>query len=278
MNFIAHTRLVTFQPYPHRAEQCALGVLVLLPGGQVQAHLTAHLRKAKAIDPACNIDDLREGMRNVAQEIEQNPGALALYETGVGPILISRKQGMLQYHDDASLQDAIRWTLAVSADPHKPTPSRERASVSRLFMEIKSAFSAHGWMAQPGQGISAHKIMPRFALAADEGLTVDFALQSDSLNCIQTVDYRNHPEQKRVEANAKLLTLGFANQFTATGKANRFAVIAGTENPEAKPGIRLAERVADEILVHESADDMNRLFGLIAQAMGQSPLQALGCD
>lgn len=274
MTSIAHTRLVTFQPYPHRAEQCALGVLVFLPGGEVQAHLASQLRKAKAMDPACNIDDLREGLHNVAREIELHPSVLPLYETGVGSIRISRAQGMLQFHDDASLQEAVRWTLAVSAEPHKPAPSRERASVSRLFVEIKNAFNAYGWLAQPGQSIQDHKIMPRYPLSADEGLTVDFALKNGALNCIQTVDYRNHPEQRRVEANAKLLTLGFASQFA--DKAKRYAVIAGTENPEAKTAIRLAERVADEILVHESADDMNRLFGFITTAMGQPPLPSLG--
>lgn len=273
MTSIAHTRLVTFQPYPHRAEQCALGVLVFLPGGEVQAHLASQLRKAKALDPACNIDDLREGLQSVAREIEQHPSVLPLYETGVGPIRISHAQGMLKFHDDASLEEAIRWTLAVSVEPLKAALSRERASVSRLFVEIKNAFSAYGWMAQPGQSISDHKIMPRYPLAADEGLTVDFALQNGALNCIQTVDYRNHPEQKRIEANAKLLTLGFASQFA--NKAKRYAVIAGTENPEAKTALRLAERVADEVLVHESADDMNHLFDIITAAMGQSPLPRL---
>lgn len=104
---------------------------------------------------------------------------------------------------------------------------------------------------------------------------VDFALQDGSLNCIQTLDYRSNAEHRKIEANAKLLTLGMAPSFAPEQKARRFALIAGAGIDIAQPGIKLAERMADDVFIHESPADMNRLFDRISEAMGQPPMPAL---
>lgn len=276
MNLMARTRLVIFRPYQHRAEQCTLGVLVIRPDGAVSAHLGEQLRKARALDPSCNVSDLREGVAAIAAEIHAHPPALNLYETGVGAINVSREEGHFLYSNEDDFFAAVRWTLAAAVEPHRPADNRQpRPVVSRLFIEVKAAFDAYGWLALPGQTLAAHKIIPRFPLSLEEGLTVDFALQNGALNCVQTIDYRSNAEHRKVEANAKLLTLGMAPSFAPAHKAQRFALIAGAGIEIAQPGIKLAERMADDVFIHESSTDMNRLFEKIATAMGQPPMPLL---
>lgn len=274
MSALAHTRLVTFKPYPHRAEQCALGLLVWLPDGTVQAHPIASLRKAKELAPAYLADDLRAGLHAMAEELTRHPDALALYISGVGAISLSADAGTIRFACEQELETGIKWSLAMAAEPQKPAIVRERAPVSRLFLEIKHAFSMHGWMAAPGNTLQDHKIIARHPLSRAEDLTVDFALQNGALHCMQTVDYRTAPTSKRQEATAKFLTLGYAQQV-AGEQARRYAIIAGSTAPEATPALRLAERTADDIFLLEAPQDMERLFCAIAQAMGQPPLPTL---
>jgi hypothetical protein len=91
---------------------------------------------------------------------------------------------------------------------------------------------------------------------------------------MQTVDYRHNPEKKRNEANAKLLTLGLATQLTKPD-TKRYAVLAGMDAPESKAGLKLAERVSSDVFIHESSEDMNRLFAIMTKAMGQEPMEEL---
>jgi len=228
------------------------------------------------MDPSCNLADLRDGVAAIATEIQAHPLAATLYEDGVGAISLSRDEGQFEYVSEEEFRTAILWSLAVAVEPHKPSNVRApRAAVSRLFIEVKSAFETYGWLATPGETLAAHKIIPRFALSLEEGLTVDFALQNGALNCIQTLDYRSNAEHRKVEANAKLLTLGLATSFAPKQKAQRFALIAGAGIEIAQPGLRLAERMADDVFIHESAADMNRLFEKMSSAMGQDPMAQL---
>jgi hypothetical protein len=274
MKLIAQTRIVTFRPYPHRAEQCTVGLLVWLPDASVQAYPAVSMRKARAIDPSCDATVLREGLYAIAAELTRTPDALPLYQSGVGAIRVAVDAGLIDYATDVELREGILWTLNLAVEPHKPAPQRERVPVSRLFMEIKQAFSAFHWVAEPGQTLEDHKIVPRHPLSRSEGLTVDFALRNGALHCMQTMDYRTAPENKRIEATAKLLTLGYAAQF-AGEPARRYAILAGASAPEASTAVKLAHRTADDIFITESSNDMNRLFNIVAEAMGQPPFPVL---
>lgn len=270
----ADTHLVEYVPYPMRNERCAVGVLARRHDGKFSMHLGHQLKKAKALNPACSIEALRGGLEAIAVELQQHPEAISLYASGATGIVISPRAGRITYRDEAEFEDGIRWALSVAVEPAKLVRTRERAPVSRLFMEIKNAFDAFGWMAQMGQSIEAGMIVPRFALSASEGLVVDFAQQGKQFLAVQTVDYRHNAPVKRTEASAKLLTLGMAEQIIIP-HTQRIAVFAGTNAPESGAGMRLAERVCNDVFVEESSDDMRRLMDLIAASMGQSSMPVL---
>lgn len=274
MKRVAKTHVIEFAPYEHRNERCAVGLLCLMEDGTCNAHVAQHLRKARAIDPSCDVNVLRDGLKAIASEISVNPSALALYQDGIGQIRIAQNSGVINYTNEDDFLEGVKWSMAVAIEPTKPQISRERASTSRLFLEVKNAFDTYGWMGHTGQTLADHRIIPRYPILADEGLAVDFALQNGVLHCMQTVDYRHHPEKKRNEANAKLLTLGLAVQLTQPG-TKRYALIAGVDAAESRAGLKLAERVSSDVFVNESSEDMRRLFSIMEKAMGQEPLEEL---
>lgn len=269
-------RLIEYIPYQHRAEVCALGVLIVNQDNSCQIFLGNNLKKIKAIDPSCNINSLRDALEELAKQLTNSPELITLYQDGFGKLRIQKSNGYITFNSKEEFLDAINWVLKVSVEPIASTINRERQPTSRLYLEVKNVFNTYGWLAKPSQGISDHKIVPRFALALDEGLTVDFAVKNGVMNCIQTIDYRHVTSVKKTEAQAKLLTLGYSHQLYDSAQA--YAVIAGSFEEDAKKAIKLAERVVDDLFIHESNEDMTRLLDKIAVAIGQDPLPNLQVD
>lgn len=279
MKHRATTRLIEFHPYPQRNERCALGLLAFRHDGSVMSHLAHNLRKVRAMDPSCDIEALRAGLDRMAEALADDPSALPIYVDGFGALRIAPSEGYVTYSSDDEYEAAIRWALEVGAEPVAAQSLRERAPISRLFLEVKGVFHTFGWLAKMGQGIEDHVIVPRFALCADEGLSVDFALKNTAMHYLQTVDFRSthHATQRRIEAQAKALALGLAEQLIQHPlHAQRYFVVAGAGEPDAKRTIKMAERVCEHVFAHESRQDMDELLSILGRAMGQPPLEQLG--
>jgi hypothetical protein len=58
--------------------------------------------------------------------------------------------------------------------------------------------------------------------------------------------------------------------------AQRYFVVAGAGEPDAKRTIKMAERVCEHVFAHESRQDMDELVSILGRAMGQPPLEQLG--
>ena len=279
MKHRATTRLIEFHPYPQRNERCALGLLAFRHDGSVRAHLAHNLRKVRAMDPSCDIEALRVGLERMAEALADDMTALPMYVDGFGALRIAPSEGYVTYSSDDEYEAAIRWALGVGAEPVAAQSLRERAPISRLFLEVKGVFHTLGWLAKMGQGIEDHVIVPRFALSADEGLSVDFALKNTAMHYLQTVDFRSSHQatQRRTEAQAKALALGLAEQLIQHPlHAQRYFVVAGAGEPDAKRTIKMAERVCEHVFAHESRQDMDELISILGRSMGQPPLEQLG--
>jgi hypothetical protein len=260
--FRAETQIIYFQPYAARPERCAVGVLVFAAGGTVQARLAENLRKAKALDPACNIDLLRDGLLSIAADIQANPTIWHLYADGFGSIRFSKEAGVINYADERELESGILWHLNTAVNPRATFATRERLPISRLFLDLKKAFAAYGWLADMGQGLADHRIVPRYPLIIDEGITTDFALMNGTLNVYQSIDFRTNQAQRKVETQAKAFAMGIAPQVS-TG-AHAYAIVAGTHGEDAHKSLKTLERVAEDVYVFESSDDMTKLYNDIA--------------
>lgn len=277
----AATHIIEYRPYRMRNECCAVGLLCLLPDGDVQVRLANNLRKVRALQPSANLQDLRDGLEQLAADLKSDPELLPFYlKDGVGPIRLSHRAGALRYRTQEEFEDGVRWALSYAADPVANKVQRERQPLSRLFVEMKNYFGDMGWLAGTGQGIRDHRILARYPLSAEEGLGVDFALLNSAMHYVQTADMRSvsNPTQKRHEVQSKWFALGLADALTPanlTGDGiKRYAVIAGSDTDEGKKAIRAAHRVANAgVFVHESGQDMEELIGIFAKAMHQEQLK-----
>lgn len=276
----AITHLIEYRPYRLRNECCALGLLVLLPNGECKVHIASSLRKVRAMHPATDITQLREALENLAADLSADPQLLDLYRNGgVGALRLSAEPGYIDFASTEEYERAVQWALGYMVEPTSPVAQRERAPISRLFVEVKTYFANLGWLAGMGQGIRNHRVIPRYSLSLEEGVGVDFALLNTSMHYMQTVDLRNssNTTQKRQEAQSKWFSLGMADALTPsdlTGKGiRRYAVIAGTDTEEGKKALKVAHRVANGgVFVHESSQDMDELMAIYAKAMNQEPL------
>ncbi len=275
----ATTHLLEYRPYPMRNECCAIGFLALLPDGDVRMHLAENLRKVKHMHPACDLQELRERLDALARELRDDRELLALYlSSPVGPLAVCPAGGAIRFESEDEYQMGVQWTLAYMVNPTASKARRERPATSRLFVELKTFFAGMGWLAGMGDDIRAHRIVPRYSLSQEEGVSVDFALLNSSMHYLQTADFRtvSNVSQKRQEVQSKWFALGLAPQLLPAEMAahgiRRYAVVAGTDTDEGRKAMKVAVRVSDNIFAAESHQDMEELAGLYAEAMGQDPL------
>lgn len=276
MNQRAQTYLIQYQPYEHRNECCAIGLFSVLPSREFVLHLGSKLKKVKAIDPACDLSQLREGLGLAAAELSRKPELLSFYQKGINSIRVAPAPGYITYDSAEQYKKAIDWALATSVEPRKTQKEKERLPNSKLFLDIKNTFSALGWLAGMGQGINDHLIVPRYPIAPEEGLNLDFALKNGALHCLQTADLRpsSNSTHRKHEAQSKMLALGLAPQLTQE-KPQRYTIFAGGTDKESQHALKLAERVSDEVYMFESQQDMTELMGILAEAMGKPVLPEL---
>lgn len=271
----ALTHLIEFHPYAHRNECCAIGVLAIKADGSATAHPAQSLRKAVVLDPSSNVEALRAGMASMAAEISHTPSVLALHIKGFGALRLSPKAGYISYSDNKDYEQAIAWALAAAVEPRAKAAVKERTPTSRLFLDVKNTFSAYGWLAKTGQGINDHRIIARYPLLAEEGLSVDFALKNGVMHLLQTVDFRTPSlaAARHTEAQSKMMSFAIAPSLF--DHPVQSLIIAGSGEAKAAQAMRLAERVANDIYISESSSDMNRLLNTLSGAMGQEPMPAL---
>lgn len=279
----AITHLIEYRPYRYRNECCAVGLLVLLPAGEVQVHLAENLRKVRAMHPAVELDALRDELLGLAAKLTREPELLALYLTApAGPLTIGSSAGHIDYAHAEELQSGIKWALAYMVEPVRAPTYRERPSVSRLYVELKNYFADMGWLATLGQSIHDHRIIPRYSLSSEEAINVDFALRNTAMHYLQTADFRtaSNQTQKRHEVQAKWFALGLAGSLTPLdlvgSGVKTYAVIAGSDTEEGRKAIKAAHRVAQAgVFVSESSSDMEELLAIYARAMKQEPMDRL---
>lgn len=282
----AITHLIEYHPYRYRNECCAIGLLVLLPGGEVQVHLAENLRKVRAMHPAVELDVLRDDLLGLGAKLSQEPELLPFYlHAPAGPLKLAANAGHIDYAHADELQAGIKWALGYMVEPVRAPAQRERPSVSRLYVELKNYFADMGWLAALGQSIHDHRIIPRYSLSSEEAINVDFALRNTSMHYLQTADFRtaSNPTQKRHEVQAKWFALGLAGSLTPLdlvgSGVKTYAVIAGSDTEEGRKAIKVAHRVAQTgVFVSESSSDMEELLAIYARAMNQEPMGRLSTN
>ena len=118
----ATTYIINYQPYPARAEHCAVGVLVFDSSGKVRVHLATNLRKLKALDPQSSIEILRDSLGWLVDEVNKTNGAWSAFQHGISSLRFSKEPGFFQYESNLDYDKQVKWLLAVSAEPRSAKP------------------------------------------------------------------------------------------------------------------------------------------------------------
>ena len=262
---IAQYGVLSHYPQRNRTEHDNIGIVAFLPGGDTRVHFAQDLRKLRCVDPSVNLETVRSwetGLPRIltGQSVEQ---AMALLQH-FGQWRLSEAMGRFSYRneDEYLVRVANSLHTLVSTPPRS---ERDRGDISRLHIDLKTAFKAKGWL---GQNIGNHEIVERYTLGPMT--TAEFALQNESLHVIESLDLRtSNPSAKRNDTRAKALTLDMARR--AAKNTTRYAVLAGIDSPLLKEAKSLLADYSEEVFTWESAHDMNELMrrlGVITKKPG----------
>jgi len=270
---IARYGVLRHQPYPNRSEHLNIGLAVFMPDGSLRIHMAANLRKLKAFDPHADIDTLRGWERDLPAMLAHQSTEVMRHTLGhFGTLRLSETLGELAYHDEHSYTQRIAQSLESLTEP-RTKPSVAREPQSRLFIDIKRSFEALGWLSANPTDIAKHKIIPRYPIAKDEGVTAEFALRNGKLHVIETLDFRvSTAAAKNLEARSKALVFDLAHDIEGVPIMS-YVVIAGGQMDEAKSAIKLMQRYAENVCHWEDKGDMDGLINTLSTAIGQSPLR-----
>lgn len=264
--FIAQYGVLSHYPSLNRTEHVHIGIVVFLAQGDVRVHFAQDLKKLRSTDPGVNIDTVRgweSGLptllagKTVAQSCE--------FLQHFGQWRISPTLGRFAYHTEDDYLSRVANALHSLVVPPKQG-TRERSESSRLHLDLKTAFSAKGWI---GKDIGNHEIVERYPLGPMT--TAEFALQNGRLHVIESLDLRtSNPSSKRSDARSKALTLDMARR-TPGGNVS-YAVLAGIDSPLIKDAKALLKDYCDNLITWESVSEMNDLMSRLGKATGKPGL------
>lgn len=264
---IAHYGVLSHYPQPNRTEHVHIGLVVFLADASVRVHFGQDLKKLRAVDPQVSLDTVRSwenGLPRMLQGYSMEQAAEFL--RNFGQWRLSSSLGQFIYRDEEDYLNRVTNALhSLISAPSKP--SRERATLSRLHLDLKTAFNTKGWL---GKNIQNHEIVERFPIGPMT--TAEFALQNGSLHVIESLDLRasSNPWAKRNDARAKALTLDMTRRLAQ--KSARYAVLAGVDSPLLREAKALMEDYSDFVFTWENATEMDELMGRLGQATGKPGL------
>lgn len=260
---IAHYGVLAHYPQPNRSEHVNIGIVVFLADGSVRVHFGQDLKKLRAMDPQANLDAVRSWEHGLprmlaGQSLEQATALLHHF----GQWKLSPTLGKFSYtNEDIYLERVANALHSLVSAPK--SEQRERAEVSRLHIDLKTAFGAKGWL---GRNIDNHEIVERHPIGPMT--TAEFALQNGRLHVIESLDLRtSNPSAKRHDARSKALTLDMARK--ASSNTARYAVLAGIDSPMLKEAQALMKDYSEHVFTWENPAEINQLMAMLGQATGK---------
>ena len=267
----ATTYIINYQPYPARAEHCAVGVLVFDGGGKVRVHLATNLRKLKALDPQASLEILHDSLGWLVDEINRSTDAWSAFRHGLSSLRFSEESGFFHYETDLDYDKQVKWLVAMSAEPRSSKPGEIRRPKSRLFIELRKTFKDYGWLGDSAQDIERHQVVTHYPVSLDEDLSAEFAMKNGVLHLVETVDFRaGVSSSKRMEARGKALVFDSAkdqNHDTACT-----VIVAAADYSDIRSSMKMLNRYADRVAAYDSTADMQSLFADWARAMNRPML------
>lgn len=264
---IAQYGVLSHYPAPNRTEHVSIGLVVFLADGSVRVHLGQDLKKLRAVDPQVDLAKVRSWEAGLPKLISgMGTDKATAFVRNMGQWSLSSELGRFAYADEAEYLARVANALqSLVAAPSRAT--RERGDVSRLHVDLKSAFNAKGWL---GKDIENHEIVERHPIGPMT--TAEFALMNGRLHVIESLDLRtSNASAKRNDARAKALTLDMARK--AANNPARYAILAGIDSPLMGDAKALMADYSEYVFTWENPSDMNELMHILGKATGKPGLQ-----
>lgn len=248
-----------------RDERLNVGI-VILAGDNVDIRASKRLDKVHAMSAALDGDQVRELLENIrALDGKLRDTGSATAETRLsmlfrgGPIALS-ESGSFELTDEAEYEGRVAALMRTLVDPEPGRPKIHEKR-SKLLTEVKIAFRRERVLAQPGENIDSHRLVPRFEI--DEGLTADLVLRNGAMHVIETVDASGDREPaRRAIADIGVAALVFERARMKFGEKDTKARLvynaSATLERVAQPSLKAAEHQGASLINWASLDDRGK--------------------
>ena len=256
---------------PPRDERLNVGV-VIFGDGALDVRLLRSLGKLNALSLAYDFDSVRsaaEMLSNLDRELS-GPGVpeenrlSALKE--VAPFEFS-PLAQFTAHSLNAYEQQVSLLLRSFVEP-EPAPMKAfRGKGTKLVTSLKSAFKSGRVLAQRGEDLEAHRVVPNVELAT--GLVADFVLKNGAMHVIETVDASGEASVliKAIKDIAlSALTIEQARMTYGDAATIGRLVYQASAQTEAMAGSALlaAEHQRIELINWASLDDQRKLLTTIS--------------
>jgi len=268
MTYLAKYSVLRYFPYINREEHIFVGIVVMLPDGELRVHIAQNLRKVKVVDPAADLEAIRDMESSTPAFVAQmgwKGDEVFAQLSEWGSVRTHPNVCLFQYANSDQYRERVQSILESLVIPRRGN-SAQRETVSRLFQDLKKVFSAYDWIGATPEDITKHRIVPRFPISAADGVKAEFALRNGSLHVIETVDFRTeNPSSKRQEAMSKALVFDLAAKLEGQS-VKSYVVTAGDKEKYAQPIVGLLRRYSGNIFSWENPEDLECFLGILEDA------------
>lgn len=268
---------------PPRDERLNVGV-VIFGDDSLDIRLPRSLGKLNALSLAFDTDSIRAAAENLA-ELDRSLST-------PGESVASRWSKLIEFAPfDFSpvaefmapssnvYEQQIAFLLRSFVDP-EPAPKKSvRGKGTRLAVALRNAFKSDRVLAQKGEDLAAHRVMPNVELAT--GLVADFVLKNGAMHVIETVDASgDNSTAIRAIKDIALSALTIEQARMTFGESTTvgrlvYHASADTES-HASSALLAAEHQRIELINWASADDQRRLLTTVSSLAVPVPRKRSG--
>ena len=255
--------IVRMAPKNARDERINVGLVVVTEAG-LDVYASKRLDRVRALSQAVDpieVRDLVVGLRSFDERL-RDAGVASETErlkmlSQVGPLSLSNT-GTFVANDADAYDRRVATILREMVEP-EPAPSQAREKRSKLLTQMKKTFRGARVLAQSGEDLGSHRIVPKVRL--DEGMIADLVLKNGAYHVVETVDAASQNETARKalgDIGISALVLERARQMYGPSATTRLVYSASaTLERVARPSLEIVEAQGATLVNWASADDRN---------------------
>jgi hypothetical protein len=267
---------------PPRDERLNVG-LVVFRDGSLDVRLLRSLGKLGALSLAFDNDSVRAA----ADSLKELDRQLFTGETAVEARVLRLKDfspfefspvAHFSANSPAVYEQQISFLLKSFVEPEPMPKQARRGKGTRLAVALRSAFKSDRILAQKGEDLTAHRVVPNLELAT--GLVADFVLKNGAMHVIETVDASDTSTALKVVKDIALSALTIEQARISYGEETILGRLVYHASAEAEvlatSALLAAEHQRIELINWASADDQRKLLTTVSSLAVPLPRKKSG--